>query len=344
MRLLKSTVPFFMIAAILIFAVPYRAVATELLTANKSGYTDVNGLWCETWVTNYGYTDIFADNGGHFYPDQSITRMGFARLLHEALDINMRYFAATDIGDYYCDVKNEDTGASALYDLLTCGIIDKKGSFRMNDILDRDAMIHFTMNAFHYIAGDNYQIPAIDRAPFSDIGDIKLEYANDIEEAQTLELINGKGDNRLYPREAATRAEAVTIVGRLAELLKINQTAVAVTASAQEKDGGLYLSLLITNSTNKSVEITHASQQLYDFVVLDKGGKELYRWSEGRMFAMYVANTAIPANKSVVFTDLIEAEDYSKIKVSAFTVKAYLTGTSEDFMINSGGYYAEITE
>ena len=345
MRFLKSTVPFFLIAAILIFAIPFHtAAATELQTADKAGYTDVKGLWCETWVSNYGYREIFAGEGERFYPDQSITRMEFARLLHVALDINMNYFAATNISEYYSDVNKDDTGASALYDLVTCGIIDEKGSFRPNDILDRDAMIHYVMNAFKYIAGGNYQLPTVDRTPFSDIGDIKFEYANDIDTAQTLELVKGKGDNSLYPREAATRAEAVTIVGRLAELLEKYQSAVSVKASAEEKDGGLYLSLSIANNADKSVTITHASQQLYDFVVFNKDGKELYRWSADRVFAMYVTYTGIPANKSVVFTELIEADAYSKIKASAFTVKAYLTGTSEDFLINSAGYDTETTK
>jgi len=344
MRYSRNTIPFLLIAALLLFAVPLHAEATDSQTADKTAYTDVKGLWCETWVTSYGYREIFADSGSRFYPDKAITRMEFVELLHQALDINMNYFVATDIGEYFNDVHNDDTGAGDLYDLVTCGIIDDKGTFRPKDALDRDTMVHYSLRAFKYMVGENYQIPAVNRTPFSDISDAGANYLTDIEDAQTLELVTGKGDNRFYPREAGTRAEAVTIVGRLAALLEKQLAAVSVTASAHEEDGGLTFSLSVANNSDKSVTIEHASQQLYDFVVFDKNGNELYRWSADRMFAMYMTYTTIPAGKNVVFTDRIEAEDYAKIKASVFTAEAYLTGISEDFIINSDGYHAVIAK
>ena len=49
-----------------------------------------------------------------FRPEQRIARMEYADFFGN-LNIEFRYFAATDIRDYFDDVNNEDAGASALY-------------------------------------------------------------------------------------------------------------------------------------------------------------------------------------------------------------------------------------
>jgi hypothetical protein len=331
-----------LLVAVLLFTVaPLFASAAD--SADKAGYTDVKGLWCEPWVAQYGYAEIFAGSIWRFYPDQSVTRMEFARLLHKALGININYFAPTDIAEYFDDVQNTDAGASALYDLVTCGIIDVKKQFRPNESLARDELTHWLMNAFYSFAGRDYPIPLADRVPFVDSADIRETYIADVDNAVTLGLLNGRGGNLFYPRAEATRAEAVTVAGRLAELLEEHKAGVTVKAAAVPEDGGLALSLTIENKSEKPVSITHSSQQTHDFVVLDKDGNELYRWSKDRMFAMYVTTTTIPAGQGLQFTDFIGAEDYAAIKSGAYAARAFITGSSEEFAVNPDGYFAALT-
>ncbi len=331
-----------LVAVLLLTATPVYSSAVG--GADKAGYTDVKGLWCEPWVAQYGYAEIFSGIGGRFYPDQSVTRMEFARLLHEALGININYFASTDIAEYFDDVQNTDAGASALYDLVTCGIIDAKNQFRPDDCLARDELVHWLMNAFYSFSGKDYAIPQADRVPFADSKDIREAYLADVDNAVTLGLLNGRGSNLFYPQAAATRAEAVTVAGRLAEQQERHEGSVIVKAAAAAKDGGLTLTLTLVNNSDKPVSITHSSQQTHDFVVLDKDGNVLYRWSMDRLFAMYVTTTMIPAHQSLSFTDFIEAEAYAAIKGRAYAARAFITGSSEDFSVNPDGYFATLTD
>lgn len=327
-------------ASLLLIALPAKALAEPAsVAAGSQSYKDTNGVWFEKWAETYGYTEIFSNGDGLFHAETSITRMEFVRMLHKALGININYFAATDISEYFDDVKNSDKGVNELYDLVTGGIIDTKVSFSPSEKLSRDEMIHFIINAYEYFVGKDYAVPAIYRI-FEDDADIRPEYSTDIQTACAFNLVNGRNNNLLCPRDSATRAEAVTLAGKLAENLNNIKNGVTVKASASETGGGLRLSLSILNSTDKAITINHSSQQIFDFAVFGASGDSLYRWSANRMFAQMVTTTKIEPGKEVVFSDIIAAETYSAFKDKMKTVVGYLVGTSDDFEVNSDGYRA----
>lgn len=327
-----------LIISMVLLTIPSQAFAADNdAPSAASNYSDVKGTWSEQWVNKYGYSELFSNADGNFRPNQAITRMEFARLLHKALGININYFAATDINEYFSDVKNSDAGAGALYDLVTCGIVDTKTSFRPNEALKRDEMIHYIMNAVNYYTGDNYAYIEIYHI-FEDDSIIKPEYSTDVQHAHILGLIKGRNSNYLSPLETATRAEAVTIVGRLAELTGELTSSVAVKASATQENGGLKLRLTISNNSDKAVTINHSSQQLFDFAIYDNKGETLYFWSASRMFAAVVTTTKIESGKELVFEDTVSAADYSLIKDKISTVKGFITGSSPDFTVNHEGY------
>ncbi|MEA4894507.1 MAG: BsuPI-related putative proteinase inhibitor [Oscillospiraceae bacterium] len=345
MKHLKNIVLSILAVSLLALALPVRTLAAEESAVMKpapisaDSYTDIEGTWFEEYAQTYGYSDVFSDGSGLFNPDQAITRMQFARLLHKALNININYFAATDISEYYSDVKNSDIGANELYDLATLGIIDAKDSFRPDDTLDRDEMMHYIMNAFIKNAGDNYPIIEIYRI-FEDDADIKSEFSADVQHACALRLVNGRSGNYLFPRAAATRAEAVTLTGKLVELLSTIMADVTVRSTATEENGGLRLTLTLINNSDKTVKITHSSQQLFDFKVFDGSGNTLYCWSANRMFAQVVTTTTIEAGKELALSDTLDPATYSAFKSDMETIVGYITGTSDDFAINPDGYFA----
>ncbi|MBP8640281.1 MAG: S-layer homology domain-containing protein [Oscillospiraceae bacterium] len=319
--------------------------STWALTADKStnstatgNYSDIAGTWSEKWVNLYGYSEIFSSSDGSFHPDQAMTRIEFARLLHKALKININYFAATDISEYYNDVKSGDIGCNELYDLVTCGIIDTKKSYRPNEAIKRDEMVHYIMNAFHYAIGNEYAFIEIYHI-FKDDSDIKPEHITDIQHSFILGLTTGRNDNRIFPNDTATRAEAVTITGRLVELEKKLDTSVNVKASAVETSDGLKMELVIANSTDKTVTISHSSQQMFDFAIFDNKGNSIYRWSANRMFAQMISTSKIAPGEDLVLSDTLSSKEYFEIKAKAATMKAYIVGTSSDFTINPDGYF-----
>ena len=346
MKIFKKYLLSLMMVSVLFGAVQASAVSSQdtLLIATNDGtsnhyYSDVADTWCEKWVSQYGYSDIFGNSDDLFSPQKPITRMEFARMLHRALAININYFAATDISEYYNDVSNSDEGASALYDLVICGIIDTKTSFSPTEPLSRQEMIHFIMNAYSFKSRSDSSVPSIERDDFTDEADIKTEYAQDVDASVALGLINGKGDNKLCPLDSTTRAEAVTVAGRLVELTsKASLTDVVVTSTAKENAGELTLNLSIINGSENTITITHNSQKTFDFALFDSEGAELYRWSKDRMFPMVVTTVTLKPAEEKTYSVRLDADAYASIKDKIASGKAYITGTSTEFSVNQDGY------
>ncbi|HWQ76306.1 MAG TPA: BsuPI-related putative proteinase inhibitor [Syntrophomonas sp.] len=327
------------ILTLILTAVPLTAFAQS---DTGSVYSDISGKWFADAAAKHGYTEIFSDGSGKFSPDREITRIEFVRLLHKALGISINYFAAPDVKDYFDDMDNTGAGANELIDLATTGIVESGGSFDPDKSLDRDLMIHWIMNALKYKTDGNYPIPMVKPVPFNDDGEITDAYRGEIYSSVVLKLVNGRGDNMLYPKNGATRAEAVTIVSRLMTLLDSYQSAVDVTASAQlAGDGSLTMSLTIRNNTDKAVAISHTSGQKYDFKLFDAKSDNLYTWSADKMFAAFINETVIGPGEEIVFSDTLDSEAYGAMK-QAVSMKAYIVGTSDDFTIDINGYAAEI--
>lgn len=318
-----------------------EAVEPVLISANLIEYDDLEGCWCKESVEKYGYPEIFEGDDGNFYPNKSITRMEFARMLHKAMGININYFAATDIAEYFEDVSNEDIGAGNLYDLVTIGVIDKTGSFRPDEKLCRDEMIHYIINALDYMTGGDYAMIMIMPAPFDDDASIDAEYKSDVYKAVVLNLIYGRGNNMLFPDDGASRAEAVTVVDRLMTLAPSLMPSVYIGASARESSGDLVISLTIQNNTDETVVINHTSGQKYDFALFDSTGESLYRWSIDKLFIAALTTTEIGPGEKIEFSDSIESAIYSPVKDKVTSIKAYITGTSDDIEINPDGYEAK---
>jgi hypothetical protein len=333
-RLIVSFIILSMMASLSVTALadPGEPAATTNET-EFAGYNDLTAEWYRASAEKYGYPEIFSDNG-HFHPNQPITRMEFARMLHKALDIEMNYFAPIDIGEYYSDVDNEEAGASELYDLVTTGIVDASDSFGPEQPLSREIMIHYLMNALRYVTDGNYYVVMMMPAPFDDDASINEAYKNDV--------IEGRGSNRLNPKDSATRAEAVVLADRLVELEADLVPEVKVTPAAVEDNGVLRMRLVIENTGDAAVTINHSSGQKYDFKVLNDDGETLYTWSADKNFIAAMTGTEIEAGGKAEFSEELDSEAYGRIREEAAFVVAYIVGSSNDFSIEPDGYTAEI--
>ena len=63
------------------------------------------------------------------------------------------------------------------------------------------------------------------------------------------------------------------------------------------------LRLHITNATSKKVELTFPSGQTHDFYIIDDAGREVWRWSTGRMFTQSVQNRLIDSGATLSYVD-----------------------------------------
>jgi len=59
--------------------------------------------------------------------------------------------------------------------------------------------------------------------------------------------------------------------------------------------------LHVTNNAQKKLELTFPSGQNYDIAVLDSLGREVWRWSSGRMFTQALQNHVLDANETLSY-------------------------------------------
>lgn len=339
---MRKTIFIFILAAVMtITGMPVFAQGNAGSEAAGDKYGDISGHWAREAINGVADESIFTGTDGKFLPGRPITRSEFALMLHKALGIKIMYFKAPDITEIYDDVKNEDTVASPLYDLVSANIIDYKVSFKPEETLSREDMVHFITNALEYMTNGNYAMIMIYPEPFADDADINPAYKEDFVKAQVLKLVNGTGNRMFLPKNSATRAEAASLVYRLQGLLEsltVNEE-VQVYPAIEIGSDSVKLKMRIANNTKNTVTINHSSGQRYDFELLDADRNALYRWSADKSFITVLGSTVMEPGESVEFSDVIQGEDF--IDKAAY-MKAYVVGESKDFEINPDGYEIRI--
>ena len=87
--------------------------------------------------------------------------------------------------------------------------------------------------------------------------------------------------------------------------------------------GSVRFAIALANDSRKRVELDFPSGLTHDFAVLDSTGKEVWRWSEGRMFTQGMQNRLLDANDSVTY-----AERWSPPARGRYTLVAQLNSAN----------------
>jgi hypothetical protein len=91
----------------------------------------------------------------------------------------------------------------------------------------------------------------------------------------------------------------------------------------------LRFTLSVHNNTTKMLELRFPDGQTHDFVVKDFAGKEIWRWSEGRMFTSAMRSETLQGKGQTAFEESWDA----KGQHGSFTAVAVLR--SDNFPIES---------
>ncbi|MCX7749394.1 MAG: BsuPI-related putative proteinase inhibitor [Clostridia bacterium] len=323
----------------------YDSEGLPYLTAKGNVFADVGGHWAESYIykmADKGY--IQGVGGGLFKPNQEMTRDQFIYILHKVLGIQIMYFKAPDIKEFFKDVSNESYYAGALYDMVIENIVDDKDIFRPNDPISREEMVHYLMNAYIKKGGEEIPTKDLPVNKFADAKDVKGQYFENMNRALRLALIQGRGSSFLKPKGLSTRAEVLVVIDRMLNALENKKEKVNVEVSTVKGAKSFTMKLSITNNSDKTVVINHNNGQKYDFVLLDEVGKEIYRWSKGMAFIEMLTSTEIEPGKTIEFTADLDINENKEMLDKAATIQGYIVGTSEDFKINPKGYRGMITK
>ena len=328
---MKKTISGAILAGVILLSstFSFAQAAAQVEATTTARFTDISGHWADTAITKLTEKGAISFDQEKFTPSKAITRSEFAVMLHKALDIQI---------DYFDDVKQEATYATALIDLVTANIIDGKGNFKPESTLSREEMVHYIMNAYKYKMGDTFAYIKIKGGFFTDHNDIMPIYSGDVDLAAYSKLIVGAGKNLFHPKSIATRAEAAVVVSKLVSIVEKQNSDIEIKPSVSIKDDSLEMKVSITNNSKNSVIFNHSSGQKFDFVLLDSDKNIIYRWSDGRAFTMMLTSSSIEAGKSIEYSAILDGDQYKDIKDKIVYLNAYVIGSSDSFSINTEGY------
>lgn len=94
------------------------------------------------------------------------------------------------------------------------------------------------------------------------------------------------------------------------------------------RDEIIPLRISVTNTDSKDIKLTFTTAQRQEFTAVDERGKEVWRWSSGKMFAQQVTEMKIEAGATYNFFGKIEAGvlPAGKYKISGWTTADELFG------------------
>lgn len=87
--------------------------------------------------------------------------------------------------------------------------------------------------------------------------------------------------------------------------------------------GEITFVLNVVNNTKKSVELSFPTGQTHDFVVIDSLGREVWRWSQGRMFTQALRNKLLGRGESLELSEALKRD--KPLSPGRYTARALLT-------------------
>ena len=103
---------------------------------------------------------------------------------------------------------------------------------------------------------------------------------------------------RPHSGEAAATATAATpAVPKSSATRGAHAPSIASSLDVSVKEGVGFV-FHVTNNSSKAIELRFPSGQTHDFVVVDAAGREVWRWSDERMFTQALRNTVLDAGET----------------------------------------------
>lgn len=171
--------------------------------------TDIAGHWAEASIREAVKQGIITGYpNGSFQPDRTVTRAEFTVMLAKALKLQntegaLSFKDSDRIGSW---------ARTAISQAVALGIIqgDNNSNFRPDAPVTRAEMAVMLARALQLA-------PVARSAGFTDDRDIPAWAVGAAAEMKKSGLMQGKGNNSFFPKDAATRAETVTVLLRMLE-------------------------------------------------------------------------------------------------------------------------------
>ncbi|WP_367903441.1 alginate lyase family protein [Paenibacillus sp. PL2-23] len=190
--------------------------STYSVVSHPRGFKDVKSHWAMDAINNMGSRMIIQGTGNEmFSPNRDITRAEFVAIIVRSLGLKQENGT-----DTFSDVKTTDWYSSAINTAYSYNLINgfEDETFRPNDRITREQAIVIISRAMLMTdlkAETPTQSTNTILSPFQDASDASTWAIIGIADSVQANIISGKSNMKLAPKDYMTRAEVATIVERL---------------------------------------------------------------------------------------------------------------------------------
>jgi len=181
----------------------------------KISFNDIVGHWADKeilYLAEEGILNGFEDN--NFYPERSITRAEFVKIIALALDVKSGNGNVT-----FDDVSSDMWYYPYISALYNAGLIGgyPDNTFCPNGNITREEIAKILCNSIDY---SGIMLTVSSDINFSDNDNISMWAEEYVKKAYAAELLKGDDKNNFRPKDKATRAEAATVIYRVFDFIK----------------------------------------------------------------------------------------------------------------------------
>ncbi len=245
---------------------------------------------------------------GFFAPNRPITVAEAMQLFVNVLDLNLdniRFIKEPMATDYYSNADNDAWYADAF---VIGGVkgIDFDADIMPGKKLTREEFVFHLVKAFE----NHYNLPMVKVEPeaITDEESIDILYSGSIQRALSYGIVSLDAEGKVYPKALITRAEVAQAVynaiNYIDEHPELTEDPFAGVLKADVDKDGVNLDFQVMNNLEEDVTVMYGSGQKFDYSVYNESGELIYQWSNGKAFTMALVEAVIPADDSLVFSDV----------------------------------------
>ncbi len=206
-------------------------------------------------------------------------------------DLDQRYEVKNTLGDFDFDQEIPVLELEKLIHIIFQEEIDFATSHRqevVSRLVDlKAARTGINLNELLFIA----------LVPFDDFQKISPEYSRNIMYAYSTGLIKGRGNDYFEPLRNITYGEAIVMTKRLKDA--IQEGAFNIKADVVRQENAVTFNFALVNNSSQNQTLTFPTAQVFEVVITDRTGAEVYRYSDGRMFAEVLTDRTIASGESI---------------------------------------------
>ncbi len=205
--------------------------------------------------------------------------------------LEIRYPVKETMGDYNL---NDFISLEGMKRLLRCTINPEEELYSTS----RQEVVSKMVDIFSARSGINLdEVLFVALVPFEDFDQIRPEYTRNIMYAYSSGLLKGRDSNLMCPTDSLTYAEALVLISRLESMIAAD--AFYVEGEVAKQESSIIFNFKMVNRSGQNQDLTFASSQIYEVMVTDRTGQEVYRYSENMMFAQMIIGKFIGPGESI---------------------------------------------